>query len=52
MRKKEERWSRNMYKGPMDKDNVGGEDLRCEVGVGRAGEINGEKVGTNVIEQL
>ena len=39
MRTKEERWSRNMYKGPMDKDNVGGES-------------NGEKVGTNVIEQL
>ena len=38
--------SRNMYKGPMDKDNQGqgrGEDRMWEVGVGRAGESNGEK---------
>ena len=49
--------SRNTYKGPMDKDNrVGGgakegriECGRC--GVGRAGESNGEKTGTTVIEQ-
>ena len=42
--------SRNVCKGPMDKDNRG---RRTEYGrgVGRAVESNGGKVGTTVIEQ-
>ena len=45
--------SRNVYKGPMDRDNGGGvgRRLNVEVGVGRAGESNGGKMGTTVIEQ-
>ena len=40
--------SRNMYEGPMDKDN-GGERIECGRGdVGRAGE---SKKGDNLIEQ-
>ena len=43
--------SRNMYKGPMDKDNrVGGiESERWDVG--RAGESNGGKMETSVIKK-
>ena len=43
--------SRNMYKGPMDKDN-GGRSIeygRCRVG--RAGESNGGGMGIIVIEK-
>ena len=36
--------------GPMDKDNRG-EDWMLEMGVGRAGEINGRVMETTVIEQ-
>ena len=43
--------SRNMYKGPMDKNNGGEEDRMWEVGMGRSGESNGRKMGTTVIEQ-
>ena len=35
--------SRNMYKGPMDKDNGDREDWMWELGVDRAGESNGGK---------
>ena len=35
----------------MDKDNRGREDWMWEVGVGRAGESNGGKMETTVIEQ-
>ena len=44
--------SRNMYKGPMHKDNVGVWDWIWEVWVGRAGESNGGKMGATVIEQF
>ena len=37
--------SRNMYKGPMDKDNGWGGLNVGEVGAGRTGENNGEKGG-------
>ena len=43
--------SRNLYKGPMDKDDMGG---RIECGrraVNRAGESNGGEMETTVIEQ-
>ena len=44
--------SRNMYKGPMDKDTRGGGKIECgKWGVDRAGESNGGKMGTTVIEQ-
>ena len=49
--------SRNVYKGPMDKDNRGAEGSRAgriecgKEGVGRAEESNGGKMGTTVIEQ-
>ena len=39
--------SRNMYKGPMDKDNRWG----IECGRGQGGESTGGEMGTNVIEQ-
>ena len=39
-----------MYQGPVDKDNGGG-DWMWKVGVGRAAESNGGKMGTTVIEQ-
>ena len=42
--------SRNKYKGPMDKDSVAGR-LYVEEHVGRAGESNGGKLETTVIEQ-
>ena len=43
--------SRNMYKGPMDKNN-GGRRIECgRWTAGRAGESSGEKMGTTVIEQ-
>ena len=52
MRTKEERWSRNMYKGPMDKDNRDGGRIESgRWGLGRAGESNGWKMGTTIIEQ-
>ena len=38
-----------MCKGPMDKDKGGGRGTRRMMG--RAGESNGGKVGTTVIEQ-
>ena len=38
--------SRNMYRGPMDKDNREGERTECgRWGVGSAGESNGGKIG-------
>ena len=40
-----------MYKGPMDKDNVWGGGLNVGGGVDRAGESNGGKMGTTIIEQ-
>ena len=44
--------SRNMYKGPKDKGNGGWRRTECERwGVGRAGESNGGKIKTTVIEQ-
>ena len=43
--------SGNVYKGHMNKDNRWGEDRMWEVGVGRAGESKGRKMGTAVIEQ-
>ena len=43
--------SRNMYKGPMDKDNGEREEWMWEMVVGRGGESNGGKMGTIVIEQ-
>ena len=42
--------SRNIYKGPMDKDK-GGRGLNVGGEVGRAGESNGGKMGTTVTEQ-
>ena len=43
---------RNMYKGPMDKDNGGGGKIECgRWVVGRSGEGNRRKMGTTVIEQ-
>ena len=43
--------SRNMYKGPMDMDS-GGRKSECgRRGVSRAGESNGGKMGTAIIEQ-
>ena len=44
--------SRNMHKGPKDKDNRGRGRTECKRwGVGRAGESNGRKTGANVFEQ-
>ena len=40
-----------MYKGPMDKDNGAGRTECGKWGMGRAGESNGGKMGTTVIEQ-
>ena len=48
---KEGKRSRNMYKGTMDKDNGGVRTEFGRGGVGKAGESNGRKKGTNVIEQ-
>ena len=42
--------SRNMDKGPMDKDNGGG-GLNVGGRVGREGESNGGKMGTTLIQQ-
>ena len=43
--------SRNMYKGPMGKDNGGG-GIECgRWGMARAGENNGGNMGTTVIEE-
>ena len=43
--------SRNMYKGPRDKDNKGGETIECERwGLVGQGRILGEN-GDNRIEQ-
>ena len=39
--------SRNIYRGPMDKDKGVG----LTMGVGGAGKVNGEKCGTTEIEQ-
>ena len=39
-----------MYKGPMDKNRMGGDGM-WEVGVGRTWESNGRKMGTIVIVQ-
>ena len=44
--------SRNMYKGPMDKANSGGEDWRWVVRVSKTGENNGVKTGTTVIKKM
>ena len=42
--------SRNLYKGPMDQDNMG--RIECvRWGMGRAGENNREKMGMTVTEQ-
>ena len=39
--------SRNMYKGPMDKDNGGGGRVECgRWGLDGVGESYGEKLGT------
>ena len=47
--KETEGLSRKMYKGLMGKDNEG--RIECECGMGRAGESNGRKMRTSVIEQ-
>ena len=50
--KKEKVQVRNMYKIPMDKDTGGGGKIECgKWGVDRAGESNGGKMGTTVIEE-
>ena len=40
-----------MYKGTMDTDKGGGGGLNVGGEVGRAGESNGGKMGTTVIEE-
>ena len=50
--KEGESLSGNMYKDLWTKTMGGGEGLKMKGrGVGRAGESNGEKMGTTVIEQ-
>ena len=43
-------WSRNMYTGPLDKDNVGMIECGSEGWVGQ-GSTMGGTLGTTVIEQ-
>ena len=43
--------SRNVYKGPMNKNNRGGRTECGRWGVSRAEESNGGKMGKNVIQQ-
>ena len=50
MEKKGEVYSRNMYKGPMDKAKKG-EGLRERCGGGWSGKSDRGKMGTTVLEQ-